>query len=149
MAVPRVLIVVAHPVIASGLETLLRLEGDYELRRVPSVVDAVKQREWRPDVALIDGTLLTGYADAAIGAPAFVLSGSERDGRQLARKLDDGRGWLRKDATGKELAQAIRSAMRGEEAQSSGLGTLGVVTITLLSLIVLALVAYLLWLAVY
>ncbi len=146
---PRVLIVVAHPVIASGLETLLRLEGDYDVRRVPSVGDAAKHREWHPDVALVDGTLLTGYVAAAIGAPAFVLSGNERDGRLLARKLDDGRGWLRKDATGKELAQAIRSAMRGEEAEGSGLGSLGVVTIALLSLIVLALVAYLLWLAVY
>jgi len=147
--VPKVLIVVAHPVIASGLETLLRLEGDYDVRRVPSVTEAAKQREWRPDVALVDGTLLAGYTDATIGAPSLVLSGNERDGRQLARRLDDGRGWLRKDATGKELAQAIRSAMRGEEPGESGLGALGIVTIAVLSLIVLALVGYLLWLAMY
>ncbi|HEU5288877.1 MAG TPA: hypothetical protein VFV20_10775 [Candidatus Limnocylindria bacterium] len=149
MTAAKVLVVVAHPVIASGIETLLRLEADYDVRRVASIPEAAKQQEWHPDVALIDGTLLTGYVDATIGAPAFVLSGNERDGRQLARRLDDGRGWLRKDATGKELAQAIRSAMRGEEAGATGLGTLGVVTIALLSLVVLALVAYLLWLAVY
>lgn len=149
MTAPKVLVVVAHPVIASGIETLLRLEADYDVRRVASIAEASKQEDWRPDVALIDGTLLTGYVDAAIGAPAFVLSGNERDGRQLARKLDDGRGWLRKDATGEELTQAIRSAMRGEEAGGTGLGTLGVVTIALLSLLVLVLVAYLLWLAAY
>ncbi len=146
---PKVLLVVAHPVIASGIETLLRLEGDYDVRRVTSVVEAAKQRAWEPDVALVDGTLLSGYSDATLGVPAFVLSGNERDGRQLARKLDNGRGWLRKDATGKEFVAAIRSAMRGEEAGETRLGTLGVVTIALLSIVVLALVAYLLWLAVY
>ncbi len=146
---PKVLLVVAHPVIASGIETLLRLEGDYDVRRVTSVVEAAKQQAWGPDVALVDGTLLNGYSDATLGVPAFVLSGNERDGRQLARKLDNGRGWLRKDATGKEFVAAIRSAMRGEEAGGTRLGTLGVVTIALLSVVVLALVAYLLWLAVY
>ena len=146
---PKVLVVVAHPVIASGLETLLRLEGPYDLRRVPTIAEAGKQRDWHADVALVDGTLLNGYDEASIGVPAFVLSGNERDGRQLARKLDDGRGWLRKDATGRELAAAIRSAMRGEQQREPGLGTLGVVTVTLLCLVVLALVAYLIWLAVY
>ncbi len=85
----------------------------------------------------------------SIGAPAFVLSGNERDGRQLSRKLDDGRGWLRKDATGAELALAIASLMRPQEAGEGGLGTAGIVTIVVLSVIVLALVAYLVWLAVY
>ena len=44
-------------------------------------------------VALVDGTLLAGFTEASLGTPALVLSGSERDGRSLARKLDDGRGW--------------------------------------------------------
>ena len=52
------LLVVAHPVIASGIETLLRLEGDYDIKRVPSVADAAKTADWGADVALIDGTLL-------------------------------------------------------------------------------------------
>jgi DNA-binding NarL/FixJ family response regulator len=144
-----VLLVVAHPVIASGIETLLRLEGEYDLRRVASVAEAVKSREWGPEVALVDGTLLSGYGDVAIGAPAYVLSGSERDGRALSRKLDDGRGWLRKDATGPELASAIASLMRPKTSSDDGLGRLGVMTIVILSVVVLALVAYLIWLAVY
>ena len=147
VAAPKVLLVVAHPVIASGIETLLRLEGDYDVRRVASVGDATKQQEWGPDVALVDGTLLSGYGEVPLGTPAFVLSGNERDGRQLARKLDDARGWLRKDATGQELAAAIHTAMRDDGAGTT-LGTLGIVAIAILSLIVLALVAYLVWLAV-
>ena len=144
------LLVVAHPVIASGIETLLKLEGDYDVKRVPSIADATKIAEWRADAALIDGTLLSGYTEAAIGVPAYVLSGSERDGRQLARKLDDGRGWLRKDATGPELRDAVAALMRSPASPGvGGMGMLGVLIIAVLSLIVLALVAYLIWLAVY
>ena len=149
MASPKVLLVVAHPVIASGIETLLKLEGDFDVRRVPSIAEASNAREWGPQVALIDGTLLSGYADVQLGAPSYVLSGSERDGRQLARKLDDGRGWLRKDATGAEFADAINAAIQGNSASRSSLGTLGVTVIAVLCVIVLALVAYLVWLAVY
>lgn len=145
---PKVLLVVAHPVIASGIETLLRLEGDYDIKRVASVSEAAKQSAWGADVALVDGTLLSGMHDVKLGAPAYVLSGAERDGRQLARALDDGRGWLRKDATGAELASAIASLMRGE-TQEGGLGRLGVTTVVILCVIVLVLVLYLVWLAVY
>ena len=149
MTAPKVLIVVAHPVIAAGIETLLRLEGEYEVRRVASLSEAAQQKAWGAQAALVDGTLLGEYGEVSIGAPAFVLSGNERDGRQLSRKLDDGRGWLRKDATGAELAQAIASLMRGEETSVGRLGTASIVTIVVLSMIALALVAYLLWLAVY
>lgn len=143
----RILLVVAHPVIAAGIETLLRLDGDYEVRRVVSLGEAAKQHEWA-QVALIDGTLLTGSGDVRIGTPAFVLSGSERDGHQLARKLDDGRGWLRKDATGPELATAIRSAIDGREPQA-GISTVWIVVIAFACVLALALVAYLVWLALY
>jgi DNA-binding NarL/FixJ family response regulator len=149
VAAPKVLLVVAHPVIASGIETLLKLEGDYDVRRVASVSEAANQLAWGPQAALVDGTLLGGYADVNIGAPAYVLSGNERDGRSLSRRLDDGRGWLRKDATGPELARAITTLMSGDEPRAGGLGTLGVVTIAALCIVVLALVAYLVWLAIY
>ena len=143
----RILVVVAHPVIAHGLETLLRLDGEHEVRRVVSLAEATKQREWT-QVAFVDGTLLTGSGDFRIGAPAYVLSGSERDGRQLARKLDDGRGWLRKDATGAELAAAIRSAVDGEQSRG-GISAIWIVVIALACLVALALVAYLVLLALY
>jgi DNA-binding NarL/FixJ family response regulator len=149
VATPKVLLVVAHPVIASGIETLLKLEGDYDIKRVPSVADAAKTTDWGADVALIDGTLLSGYNTATIGTPSYVLSGSERDGRQLAKKLDDGRGWLRKDATGPELKDAIASLMRSAPASDARLGTLSISIIAVLCAIALALVAYVIWLAVY
>lgn len=143
---PRVLLVIAHPAIASGIETLLHLEGEYDLRRVPTPGEAAKLGDWVPDVVLIDGTLLGGYDDVRLGAPAYVLSGNERDGKQLARKLDDGRGWLRKDATGPELAAVIDAVARGD-APATGLNALVIITVVALSLVVLALVAYLTWLA--
>ena len=149
MAAPKVLLVVAHPVIASGIETLLNLEGAFDVRRVSSIADASNAREWGAQVALIDGTLLSGYADVRLGTPAYVLSGSERDGRQLARKLDDGRGWLRKDATAAEFAAAINAAIPGNSANRSSLGTVGIAVIAVACVIALALVAYLVSLAIY
>lgn len=143
---PRVLLVIAHPAIASGIETLLRLEGDYDLRRVPAPGEIGRLGEWRADAAFVDGTLLDGYDEVRIGAPAYVLSGNAGDGKRLARKLDDGRGWIRKDATGTELAAAIAALARNDEP-GGGLGVLAIVTIVALSLVVLALVAYLVWLA--
>lgn len=139
---------IAHPAIASGIETLLRLDGDFDIKRAASLSEAASLREWGAQVALIDGTLL-GSSLAHIGVPSLVLSGSERDGRQLSRLLDDGRGWLRKDATGKELIAAIESVLRGETKSEVGLGALGVATVAILCVVVLALVAYLVWLATY
>ena len=149
MAVSKVLLVVAHPVIGAGIETLLKLDGDFEVKRVASLTEAASLRAWGAQVALVDGTLLSGTSEARIGVPAFVLSGSERDGRQLSRKLDDSRGWLRKDATGRELVAAIESVLSGESPSEAGLGTWGRITIVILCIIVLALVAYLVWLAAY
>lgn len=149
MAGSKVLLVVAHPVIASGIETLLKLEGDFDVKRVASLSDAASLREWGAQVALVDGTLLNGTSQANLGVPAYVLSGSERDGRQLSRLLDDPRGWLRKDATGRELVAAIESVLRGETHNEGGLGRWGRVTVAVLCVVVFALVAYLVWLAVY
>lgn len=146
VSAPRVLLVIAHPAIASGIETLLRLEGDYDLRRLPAPGEIAQLGEWVPDVVLVDGTLLGGYDEVRFGAPAYVLSGNERDGKRLARKLDDGRGWVRKDATGEDLARVIAAAGHAS-VESHGLGLLGVITIVALTLVVLALVAYLAWLA--
>ena len=144
----RVLLVVAHPVIATGIETLLRLEGDYEVRRASSIAEIASVGDWVPTVAFIDGTLLAGQAQVTIGVPAYVLSGSERDGHQLAAKLDDGRGWLRKDATGPELAHAIARVTNGP-APGEGLGKMTLALVLVSCVIVLALVAYLVSLAFY
>lgn len=92
----------------AGLETLLRLEHRFEVKRVPRFADAVPLLlTWGPDVALVDGVLLQDGDRPVLGIPSLVLSGSEVDGAGLGRKLDDARGWLRKDATPEELCAAL------------------------------------------
>jgi hypothetical protein len=148
LAQTRVLLVIAHPVIGSGIETLLRLEERYDVRRVASAGEAAALRDWRPDVALIDGTLLSSGAPVHLGSPTLVLSGTEADGRALLRRLPEGRGWLRKDATAAEFTKMIDGVASGPTSQVA-LGTLGTIVLVLLALAVVLLVIYLIWLALY
>ena len=109
---PKVLLVVAHPTIGAALETLLGMEDRYEVVRVQSLELAERAlRRWKPDAALVDGVLLQDGGIAAVSVPAFVLSGSAAEGPGLVRRLPDGRGWLRKDATPAELHAAIDSVI--------------------------------------
>jgi DNA-binding NarL/FixJ family response regulator len=149
LAQTRVLLVVAHPVIGSGIETLLRLEDRYDVRRVASGAEAAAIRDWRPDVALIDGTLLTSRPNIHLGSPTLVLSGTEADGRALLRRLPEGRGWLRKDATAAEFTKMIDGVVTSSAPSQLALGTLGTTVLVLLVLAVILLVIYLLWLALY
>jgi len=142
-----VLLVIAHPVIGSGIETLLRLEKRYDLRRVGGAAEAAALRDWRPDVALIDGTLLGSGTRVHLGAPTLVLSGTEADGRALLRRLPEGRGWLRKDATAAEFVKMIDGVTR--PMSPATLGTLGTIVLVLLVLAVILLLIYLIWLAIY
>ncbi len=142
--------IVAHPAIATGLETLLKLEGDYDIRRLPNFSSFGALGRWRPEVVLVDGTLLAESDHVTLGVPALVLSGNERDGTSLAQRLDDGRGWLRKDATGPELAAGIRGLLRQEPAPGGGgIGRLGVLTIVLLVIVALLVIGYVVYLAAY
>jgi len=148
VAQTKVLLVVAHPVIGSGIETLLRLEDRYEVRRVTGAAEAAALRDWRPDVALIDGTLLAGGAPIHLGSPTLVLSGTEADGRALLRRLPEGRGWVRKDATAAEFTKMIDDVAKHTTTQTT-LGTLGTFIVVVLALALILLVIYLLWLALY
>jgi len=140
--------VIAHPVIGSGIETLLRLEERYDVRRVAGAAEAAALNDWRPSVALIDGTLLSSGTLTHLNAPTLVLSGTEADGRALLRRLPEGRGWLRKDATAAEFAKMIDGVASGTTSQRA-LGTLGTIVLVLLVLVVFLLVLYLVWLALY
>ena len=139
---------IAHPVIGSGIETLLKLEQRYDVRRVASGPEAAAVRDWRPDVALIDGTLLSGGASFHLTAPTLVLSGNEADGRALLRRLPEGQGWLRKDATAAEFTKMI-DGLAGGTPSRRALGTLGTLVLVLLVLALILLVIYLIWLALY
>jgi DNA-binding NarL/FixJ family response regulator len=141
-----VLLVVAHPVIGSGIETLLRLEDKYDVRRVASAAEGAALGDWHPSVALIDGTLLSSGEPIHLGSPTLVLSGTEADGRALLRRLPEGRGWLRKDATAAEFTKMIDGVASNPSSQTA-LGTLGTVVLVLLVLAVVLLVIYLIWLA--
>lgn len=147
MAAARILLIVAHPAIATGLETLLKLEGEYDVRRLPNFTSWSTLGSWRPDAALIDGTLLASQEKIVLGVPALVLSGNEDDGKALAAKLDDGRGWMRKDATGEEFSQAL-NALLGT-GTSSGIGLASLIVIAALAIIAIGVIAYLVWLAAY
>lgn len=136
IARPKVLIVTAHPSIGAALETVLRMEDRYDVRRVPRLADAMALAPtWPADVALVDGVLLTGAA-AALGVPALVLSGSQEQGELLARRLDDGRGWLPKDVGPDALLSAIDGVVGVIRIQGDVAGTVG-----LLSAIVVAVAA--------
>ena len=82
-----------------------------------------------------------------LGAPTLVLSGTETDGRALLRRLPEGRGWLRKDATAAEFVKMIDGVTR--PMSPATLGTLGAIVLVLLVLAVILLLIYLLWLAIY
>ena len=140
------LLVIAHPVIGSGIETLLRLEQKYDVKRVASANEASALRDWRPNVTLIDGTLLSSGAPIHLGSPALVLSGTEADARALLRRLPEGRGWLRKDATAAEFAKMI-DGVASDQATHTTLGTLGTLVLVLLVLAVALGIVYLVWLA--
>ena len=89
---PKVLIVTPHPVIGAGIETVLRLEDLYDLRRVSTLADAVAAiGTWAADVALVDGVLLEGRA-VDLGVPSYILSENAESGERLAEKLPGAKG---------------------------------------------------------
>lgn len=107
------LLIVSHPVVGAGLETLLRLEDRFQVKRVLRLTDTPPLlAEWRPDVVLLDGVLVHDGERPRLGIPTVVLSSSAVDGEGLVRSLEgDGRGWLRKDATADELGAAVDRAL--------------------------------------
>ena len=105
------LIVTPHPVIGAGIETVLRLEGLYELRRAGTLADAALQaRSWPANAALIDGVLIEGPA-VELGIPCVVLSGDAESGQRLAAQVPGARGWLLKDAPPAKLVGAIDGSL--------------------------------------
>src|SRR2546423_12688778 len=89
IARPKVLIVTPHPVIGAGIETVLRLEDLYDLRRVPNLSDGiVAASNWPADVALVDGVLLESHT-ADLGVPCYILSGDAESGERAAPAAGD------------------------------------------------------------
>jgi DNA-binding NarL/FixJ family response regulator len=107
-----VLLVVGHPSIGTALETLLRIENRYEVRRVQSLEQVLAGVDgWSADLAIVDGVLAQNVRTEALVLPVIVLSGNPADGKRLQSRFPAARGWLRKDATADELHAAIDRAL--------------------------------------
>src|SRR3989442_3505834 len=143
---PKVLLVVGHPSIGAALETLLRIEDRFEVRRAQSIEQAVAGLDgWTPDLALVDGVLVPSGRTEELAMPAIVLSGNAADGKRLGPRFADGRGWLRKDATANELRVAIDRVLGGRRPWARrGQGSRGsrLLAVVLLGLVVIALAWY-------
>ena len=142
--------VVSHPGVAGGMETLLRLER-YDVRRVSKLAEAPKAAtSWPADLALVDGTMLAGAEKITLGVPALVLSGNEEDAVQRLRALDNGRGWVRKDSQPGDLVAAIERVARGGMVTGTqrAAGSLALLVFGLLLLSMVALLFYVAWIAI-
>lgn len=135
-----------HPSIGAALETLLRIEDRFEVRRAQSIEQAVAGLDgWPADLALVDGVLVPNGRTEELAMPAIVLSGNAADGKRLASRFAQGRGWLRKDATAEDLRAAIDRALRGRPWARSDRGRrLILVAAVVVLLIALAIAWYVL-----
>jgi DNA-binding NarL/FixJ family response regulator len=120
----RVLLVDDHPVVRHGLRGMLDAEPDLEVvGEAGSGAAGVEQaEELRPDIVLMDlrmpggdGVEATGQILARLpGVRVMVLTTYETD-RDILRAIEAGAsGYLLKDASPAELADAVRAAARGE-----------------------------------
>jgi DNA-binding NarL/FixJ family response regulator len=144
---PRVLLVVSHPSVGAGLETILRLERRYELRRATKLDEAANwARGWPADLALVDALLLRGEAHANLGVPALVLATGAAEGATAQKYVDKPGGWVAKDAPSADLVTAVeRLLTRPAETSAGSLALLG---IGVLLVVLVGLFLYLIWTAV-
>jgi DNA-binding NarL/FixJ family response regulator len=144
---PRVLLVVSHPSVGAGLETILRLERRYEVRRAAKLAEAASwARSWPADLALVDALLLRGGARADLGVPALVLAAGAGEAEAAEKYVDKPGGWVAKDAASADLVSAVeRLLTRPAEASA---GSLALFAIGALLVVLVALLIYLTWTAV-
>ena len=141
------LLIVSHPAVGGGLETLLRLERRYEVRRATRLAEAMRiAPSWPADLALVDAAMVPTDGRIVLGVPTLVLAGGDAENEAAARRLDDPRGWVAKDAESASLIAAVeRLLTRTTDAVT---GPLPLALIGVLVLIFAALVLYLVWTAI-
>lgn len=144
---PRVLLVVSHPSVGTGIETILLLERRYEVRRAAKLAEAVNiARGWPADIALVDALVLRGGARSELGVPALILAGGAAEAATAERSVDKPGGWVAKDAAAADLVSAVeRLLTRPAETAAGSLALFG---IGVLLVVLVGLLLYLFWIAV-
>jgi len=147
VAKPNVLVVVAHPTVGEALETLLRLERRYEVRRATKLGEAQTiARTWPASAVVFDAAMLSPTERVTFGVPTLVLSGRQENAAAALPRIEGAQGWARKDASQPELLAAVDALLPGNVGP-----TAGPVALALLGgLIVVfgALLLYLVWSAI-
>jgi DNA-binding NarL/FixJ family response regulator len=147
IARPKLLLVVSHPSVGAGLETILRLERRYEVRRASRLGDAVSwAKTWPADLALVDALLLRGGDRANLGVPSLVLAAGATEAASAEKYVDRPGGWVAKDAAAADLVNAVERLLTLPSEASAG--SLALLAIGALLLVFLALLLYLVWTAV-
>jgi CheY-like chemotaxis protein len=142
---PKVLVVTPHPVIGAGIETVLRLEDLYDVRRAGTLAEGVAQAQgWPADAALVDGVLIE-EPSTEIGVPCYVLSGDAESGERLAALVPTARGWLLKDAPPARLVQAIDDSLGIVRVGTGVRGILGLIVAVVIIVVFIAALGLFLW----
>jgi DNA-binding NarL/FixJ family response regulator len=145
IARPKVLIVTPHPMIGAGIETVLRLEDVYDLRRVATLAEAASAAaSWPADAALVDGMLLDGRT-LELAIPSYVLTGDAESGERLAQRVVGARGWLPKDAPPARLVGAIDRSLGIVRVRDDVPGTLGMLVAVLVVIAFAAALVLFVW----
>jgi DNA-binding NarL/FixJ family response regulator len=144
---PRVLLVVSHPSVAAGIETILRLERRYEVRRAAKLADAVNlARTWPADLALVDALVLRDAGRTEFGVSSLILAAGAAEAGTAERYVDKPQGWVAKDAPSADLLSAVeRLLTRSAETAAGSSALLG---IGVLLLVLAGLLLYLIWIAI-
>jgi DNA-binding NarL/FixJ family response regulator len=144
---PRVLLVVSHPSVGAGIETILRLERRYEVRRAAKLTEGVAvARTWPADLALVDALLIRGDARPDLGVPTLILAGGAADAAAAERSIDKARGWVAKDASSADLVSAVERLLT--QPAETAAGSLALFAIGVLVVVLVGLLLYLAWTAV-
>lgn len=131
--------------IGGGIETVLRIEDLYELRRATSLADARSAAQsWPADAALVDSVLLGGEP-LDLEVPCTILAGDAESGARLVAKVPGARGWLLKDAPPSRLVEAVDRSLGIIRVRPDVRGTVGVVVAAIIVIVFVAAVALFLW----